>query len=244
MRVWPSNGITHPPDMNGELATGASPRKALRGSLHFRLEGRVWQGPAAGKGSEIIRTRGPGPPAGRGESAVSSPAFRLETNPVRTLIIAAAAALLLAPAAHAEIWEFPSNRPLVSVDVPDGWTADESETGLDLNADDGSIYMGIDIAAPKKTEDVVGEAIAYLAGEGITIDETTEQQSEAQINGRDTFFISWSGEDQDGPASIGLAAMVMDEKTVLVFTYWGTKGDEDAHEDAIAHILDTIRPVR
>jgi hypothetical protein len=155
----------------------------------------------------------------------------------------ASAAFFMTSAAFAAELQIPSNRPVVSIDVPKGWQADETDVGMEVTSDDGSVYLSVDLASPKKTSDVIDDAIKFLGQQGVDINPKTEKSSDEKLNGRDIFYVSWDGKDKDGPASIGLAALVMDEKTVLVLTYWGTKGDEDANAGKINKMLESIKPV-
>ena len=84
------------------------------------------------------------------------------------------------------------------------------------------------------------DAITWLGEQGVTVDPATSKKSEDKVNGKDIFFVSWSGKDKDGPASVGLATMVLNAKTVLVFTYWGTKGEEEKSLPAINSILNSV----
>jgi hypothetical protein len=162
---------------------------------------------------------------------------------MRFLAIAAAAALLFATAAQAAEMKFPSTDPVASITLPDGWTPNETDTGMEVQSADGSIYLSVDVAEPKDTEQVAKDAIDWLSKEGVTVDLSTQKQSEDKINDRDIFYIDWKGKDKEGDASVGLAALVLSAETVLVLTYWGTPGEEDKNVAAIVGILKSIKPV-
>lgn len=162
---------------------------------------------------------------------------------MRFLVIAATAALLFATAAQAAEMKFPSTEPVASITLPDGWTPNETDTGMEVQSADGSIYLSVDVAEPKDTEQVAKDAIDWLSKEGVTVDLSTQKQSQDKINGRDIFYIDWKGKDKEGDASVGLAALVLSAETVLVLTYWGTPGEEDKNVAAIVGILKSIKPV-
>lgn len=154
---------------------------------------------------------------------------------------AAAAALFLSSAAYAGELQLPSNRPVIAVTVPDGWDTNETDTGTEINSADGSVYLAIDIASPQKTSDMIDAAAKFLDSQGVTIDEKTQKYTEDKLNGKDIIYIEWAGKDKDGPASIGLAALILNEKTVAVLTYWGTPGQEDKNAAAVGKILASIK---
>jgi hypothetical protein len=161
---------------------------------------------------------------------------------MKLLAIAATAALLFATAAQAAEMKFPSSDPVASITLPDGWTPNETDTGMEVTSADESIYLSVDVAEPKETEQVVKDSIAWLGTQGVTVDLSTQKQNQDKINGRDMFYVDWSGKDKEGPASVGLAALVLSADTVLVLTYWGTPGEEEKNASAIMGILNSIKP--
>jgi len=160
---------------------------------------------------------------------------------MKKLIIAAAVALMFASTAHAKQWDIPSNRPVATLNMPKGWDTSETATGIQGTSEDGAVYFSVDLASPKKMDGLIDDAAKFLDDQGIKIDTDTQKYTEDKLNGKDIVYISWSGTDKDGPASVGLAVLILDEKTVLVLTYWGTKGEEDKHMPEIGKILDSIK---
>lgn len=162
---------------------------------------------------------------------------------MKTLIAAALAAFAFSGMVQAAEMKFPSSEPVASITLPDGWKANETDSGMEVTTPDESIYLAVDIAEPKETEQVAKEAIEWLGGEGVTVDPKTEKQSQDKLNGRDIFFIDWKGKDKEGDASVGLAALVLTADTVLVFTYWGDPAEEKKNGAAVLGILQSIKPV-
>jgi opacity protein-like surface antigen len=160
---------------------------------------------------------------------------------MKKLLIAASAVLLLASTASAKMWEIPSNRPVATLDMPKGWDTSETANGIEGTSDDGAVYFSVDIASPKKMDSIIDDAAKFLDDQGIKIDTNTQKYTEDKLNGKDIIYIGWSATDKDGPASVGLAVLILDEKTVLVLTYWGTQGDEDKHQPEINKILGSIK---
>ena len=161
---------------------------------------------------------------------------------MKLLIIAATAALLFAANASAAEMNFPSSDPVASITLPDGWTANETDSGMEVTTADGSIYLAVDIAEPKDTEQVVKEAVEWLGTQGVTVDLGSEKQSQDKINGRDIFYVDWKGKDKEGDASVGLAALVLTAETVLVLTYWGDPAEEQKNAAAVGGVLKSIKP--
>ena len=161
---------------------------------------------------------------------------------MKSLIIAATAALLFATATRAAEMTFPSSDPVASITLPDGWTANETDSGMEVTTADGSIYLAVDVAEPKETEQVVKEAIEWLGTQGVTVDPATQKENQDKLNGRDIFYIDWKGKDKEGDASVGLAALVLSAETILVLTYWGDPAEEQKNATAVGGVLNSIKP--
>jgi hypothetical protein len=160
---------------------------------------------------------------------------------MKKFALAAAAALLLATTAHAGEITFPSDAPVATITIPDDWGPKETDTGIDATSPDNAIYLSVDVATAQETKETVQAAIKYLGEQGVTVDEKTEKQSENTLNGMPMFGVDWDGTDKDGPVTISLAAVTVGDKN-LVFTYWGTKGDENKDQAAIVAILKSLKP--
>lgn len=63
-------------------------------------------------------------------------------------------------------------------------------------------------------------------------------------DGLSILMIQWEGMDKDGPVSVSLAFVVPNPDTAVVVTYWGSKGTEDKHQDAIVNMLLSIRATK
>ena len=161
---------------------------------------------------------------------------------MKKFAVAAFAALLLTTTAHAGELTFPSDAPVATITIPDDWGPKETETGIDATSPDNAIYLAADVADAKDTAAVVKDAIDYLKGQGVTIDEKSAKQTEDKLNGMPLFAIDWDGTDKDGPVSISLAAVTVGADKNLIFTYWGTKGEQDKNAEALVAILHSLKP--
>ncbi|HZG28358.1 hypothetical protein SAMN05421890_3884 [Ensifer adhaerens] len=163
---------------------------------------------------------------------------------MKNFVLAAAAALLLSTAAQAKDFSIPSEKPVASIAMPDSWTANETDSGLEGTSADSAVYFAVDISEATALDKTIPEAVKFLEDQGVKIDEKTEKQKQDKLNGKDAVFVSWAGTDKDGPATIGLAIVVLDEKTALILTYWGTKGEEDKHGAEINSIIGSIKSAK
>ena len=160
----------------------------------------------------------------------------------KTFILAAA--LAMAPFfAHAATLVFPSDAPLASVTIPDGWDPKETISGIEAKSPDSAIYFSIDVATDKDMGKVIDEAVKFLTDNGVTIDPTTQSDSgDVEINGMNFGSIEFDGKDADGPVEVSLGFASPAEGKMLVVTYWGTKATQDAHNKDLGEILKSLKP--
>lgn len=163
---------------------------------------------------------------------------------MKKLFLAATTALMmvsLTTGAYAAKFKFPSDAPVAAVTIPDDWESGETESGVEATSPDEAVYLSIDVADAKSIDGVMDDAVNWLDEQGVTVDASTSKKTEDKLNGKDIIYVEWDGKDKDGPASIGLAALVLNADTILVLTYWGTKGEEEKNTATIGNILNSIK---
>jgi hypothetical protein len=161
---------------------------------------------------------------------------------MKTIVLAAAAALLMSTTVHAAELSFPSDDPVATMTIPDDWSPKETDTGIDATSPDDAVYLSVDVADAGDTDATVKAAIKYLMDQGVTVDEKSAKQDQGTLNNMPLFTIEWRGNDKDGPVTIGLAAVTVAADKNLVFTYWGTKGAEDQDQAKITEIMRSLKP--
>ncbi|WP_105384595.1 histidine kinase [Neorhizobium alkalisoli] len=162
---------------------------------------------------------------------------------MKKIIAAAAFATMLLPSvSFAETMRFPSDAPVAEITIPDSWSPEETETGIQATSEDEAIYLSIDIADETTTDKVIEDAIAFLDDNGVTVDPATQKQSEDTFNGMKMSNFDWSGTDKDGPASIGLSLVSPKRGKLLVITYWGTKGEQEKHAEELLALISSLKP--
>ncbi|KQT43064.1 hypothetical protein ASG43_16200 [Aureimonas sp. Leaf454] len=160
----------------------------------------------------------------------------------RLSILTVLAAVLLGAAARAETLSFPEAAPVASVTFPDDWDSEETDSGVASTTPDGSISFYLDVADGKSIETVLNDAFTFLGSNGVTVEEASQQARSGEINGMPLQSIIFDGKDEDGPATIQVGFLVTAPDKALVFTYWGTKGDEDAHQGQLETVVASIKP--
>lgn len=157
-------------------------------------------------------------------------------------LLATCAALFLASAAQAETLVFPSDVPVATISFPDDWSAEETESGIQSFSPDEAISLYVDVATPEDSKTIVDNAIKFLTDNGVTIDAASLKESKDTFNGMEMSNLSYDGTDASGPVSIGLSFVQPSEEKLLVLTYWGTKGEQEKHAEALTSIINSLKP--
>ncbi|MBN8941017.1 MAG: hypothetical protein J0H01_16055 [Rhizobiales bacterium] len=159
------------------------------------------------------------------------------------LILAAALALLLPVAAEAG--SFRLGAPVVAtVEIPDAWSPNVTERGVEATTDDDEIYVAVTIASVTNVEDSTKQALAYLLSQGVEIDPSTQRQQSMTVNGMPTIFLGFSGKDSDGEqAEISVGILIVNPSTVLILSYWGSKEGEKTYAAQLGGILQSLTKV-
>lgn len=161
---------------------------------------------------------------------------------MKKLLIASVFALSLPFGASAAELIFPSDAPLASITIPDSWGPKETETGVDATSEDGAIYFSIDVAEASDADKTTQIAIDFLTKNGVTIDpKSLKEGPETDINGLKVSSLDYQGTDSDGPVDVSLGFAAAGDK-VLIFTYWGSKDTQAAHQKELGDILASLKP--
>jgi hypothetical protein len=160
---------------------------------------------------------------------------------MKILLAGVVLAALLPGIGQAKTLEFPSDAPIAEIAIPDAWNPEETDTGIQATSEDSAIYLSIDIADEKTTDKVIDDAIAFLEKNGVKIDGSTQKKSDEQINGMDMTNFDWTGKDDDGAVNVGLSLLSPKAGKLLVITYWGSQGTQEAHASELQGIISSLK---
>jgi hypothetical protein len=161
---------------------------------------------------------------------------------MKTLLAAIALAAIFAPASSfAETLKFPSEAPIAEITIPDSWSPEETDSGIQATSDDEAIYLAIDIANEKTSDKVIDDAFQFLKDNGVNVNGSTQKRSEDTVNGLAMLNFDWNGTDKDGPVNIGLSMVPVRADRMLVITYWGEKGKQETHADELLAIINSLK---
>ena len=155
-----------------------------------------------------------------------------------------AASLLFAAVsvpALAKVYELPDANPGVSVNVPDRWKPTEVDKGVEATSPDGETYIAFETATAKGMEALIDEDIKFLSKQGVTIDKSTQQSQETNINGIPATLLHWKGKDKDGPTAVTLGIFGVTDNLILLMTAWSSPSGDKANGPVLTEMLGSVK---
>jgi hypothetical protein len=162
---------------------------------------------------------------------------------MKKLTLALLLALALLTPAVAKTFKLPDEGSFASITIPDDWKSKEIDNGVESQSADSEVYFAVEATDAKGMDKAIEEAIAYLKGQGVTVDEKTMKQSEGKINGMNGVDVTWNGTDKEGPAIVSLTILEAKKDKALLITYWASPEGTKKHEKVLGGILQSIKPV-
>lgn len=163
---------------------------------------------------------------------------------MKALMFAALFALSLPLAAHAKTYPIPDDDPIATVTLPDSWDTDDLDDGVEATSKDETVYVAIEAADLTDVKAATVEAFKFFDEKGITIDKSSQKESEFTINGLKGFELSFKGKDEDGPTNVSVSVVTVSEKKVLMITYWASDEGEKNNADGLSKIINSIQATK
>ena len=160
---------------------------------------------------------------------------------MKTFLLAVMLTAALAVPVLAETFKIPDDDPIVTITVPDGWTATQIDKGIELMSDDDEVYLAIEGTQMKGLVELTVDAVKFLNRAGVTVDKSTEKSSEGTVNGFKVNDIGWAGKDKDGDVLVHLMILTITPTKGVLFTYWASPQGDKEHDDAIRTIIRSVK---
>ncbi len=131
----------------------------------------------------------------------------------------------------------------VSVDIPDNWSPQEYDGGVQAESEAGT-YITVEGMKAADIGEAVKASIEDLAKQGLVINEGSQKQQEGlKINGMDCAAFAFDGTYQEKQSGVLMFFCASDADHAAVLTSW-FDGDSDKTDDkAYQAILDSLKPV-
>jgi hypothetical protein len=163
---------------------------------------------------------------------------------MKKLSLAVLLALALLAPSYGKTFKLPEEESFASITIPDDWKSKEIDSGVEAQSADDEVYFYVEAMDAKGMDKAIAEAVEYLSGQGVTVDEKSMKQTEGKVNGMEGVDVTWSGKDKEGPAVISLTILAANKDKVLLITYWGSPEGTKKHDKVLGTILNSIKPIK
>ncbi|MGV3551940.1 hypothetical protein [Rhizobium sp.] len=155
----------------------------------------------------------------------------------------AAAALMIAAHAQAAEIRFPSEEPVATITIPDGWTVKEDDGALDVSSPGDSVYVGIEAIENAVAKLSMDAWASWMLEQGVKPDDATRKDSQGTIGGMSYTAIDSEGTDKDGRVSMFFATLQLSKTHQVLFIYWGAKDEQAPYLAALRMMMRSVRPL-
>jgi hypothetical protein len=161
-----------------------------------------------------------------------------------TFICIAILSLLAATSAFAKTLKLPGDEsPIASITFPDDWAPEELTNGVAGQSPDTAVYLAaVAVGSEKGMNAELEDTFAFLEEHKVELDKSTKKENKFKLNGVEVEELIFHGEDGDGPTSVSISFIPIKDK-IVVLTYWVTTEKEQKHQEEVAKILTSIKPV-
>jgi hypothetical protein len=163
---------------------------------------------------------------------------------MRKLVLAAIFVAAMPCCAFAKVLRIPDSGAVATISIPDAWTINEIDSGVEATSPDSGVYLSVVATATTDVKQSTIDAIRLLAKRGVSIDAATMKQKDSRINGMDVVDLAWDGKDEDGPTKLAVTLVGASAERLLLLTYWMSPAGERANGKDLRAITDSIKAVR
>lgn len=154
--------------------------------------------------------------------------------------------LLFAPAAaFAGTFPIPAENPIATVSIPDSWSPNAYDEGVEGTSADGKLYVAFELVNADDVKSATEEGLKFFIKSGVTLDKDSMKTKDTKINALPAFDLTFTGKDKDGPANISLTLVQTNAKgKFLLLYYWGSSEGEQANGAELKAISDSIQATK
>ena len=163
---------------------------------------------------------------------------------MKKLSFALLLALALLTPSYGKTFKLPAEESIASITIPDDWKSKEIDDGVEAQSADDEVYFYVEATDAKGVEKSIEEAVKYLQGQGVTVDDKTMKQSDGKINGMEVMEVDWKGKDKDGATEISLSIVVVTKDKGLLVVYWASPEGTKKHMKTLGEIANSIKAIK
>ena len=160
---------------------------------------------------------------------------------MKKLSLALLLALALLIPSYGKTFKLPDEESIATITIPDDWKSKEIDSGVESQSADGEVYFYVEATDAKGMDKSIVEAVEYLSGQGVTVDDKSMKQSEGKLNGMDVVEVDWKGKDKEGAAEISLSIVAVGSDKALLLVYWASPEGTKKHIKALGEIASSVK---
>ena len=150
--------------------------------------------------------------------------------------------LLNASAAFAKTFPVPSEDPVATVTIPESWEPKDYDGGVEATSPDGKVYIAAEVVQADEIKQAVKEGIEWYDKQGVEIDPDSMKTKEGKEAGADSFELTFTGKDKDGPTAISMELVKTNmAKKYLMLYFWGAPADAAKNGDELKKIGESLQ---
>jgi len=131
---------------------------------------------------------------------------------------------------------------VATIDVPDSWKPEAIDNGFEAESSDMAVYLSAVVVGTEKSLNAeIADTFKYLKEHKVELDESTKKEQKFTVNGVEASELVYQGKDEDGPATISIALVPINNKLVI-FTYWASTEEEKKHSKEVGAIVTSLKP--
>jgi hypothetical protein len=158
----------------------------------------------------------------------------------RSIVALLLSALAIGPT-QAGTFKIEVSKPPVSITVPDDWSPNRSQDGVDGISPDNSVSFLLYDAQAKDAAAANGDALNVLTRNGMTIDRNSTQASVATLAGLAATATQYSASEDEKPRQVRIVIAPVSGKRHLQLVQWGTAEGARKNAAALKKIFDSIK---
>jgi hypothetical protein len=153
---------------------------------------------------------------------------------------------LLISSTLAGVVNVPEKGPVVTIEVPDSWSPEETDKGISVESADKVATVFFEIAASEKgMNSLLDENIDWLVkDQGVRINIASKKQQDFVVGGMKSSLTAYDANSKEfGPSKVGFIFTAVGKK-LLVITYWVTAEGYAKQEAVLDAILASVKPAK
>ena len=154
-----------------------------------------------------------------------------------------AGVLIGAPAgAQAKTFKLGGPPAVAAITLPDAWSGDMGDGGLEALTPEKDIYFSAEIVAAEDLKSTGQDLAKTLKEQKIQLKQETRKVAPITIAGMQGASIAWEATDAEGATQVHMVVLKAKPDKEVVLLRWGDEAAEKAHASEIEGIVKSVAP--